>query len=533
MVEPPAKHEESVLSDEQLAELERATEQGHETQHWNCGTASIDEFRRCYTLIESLASPVRDAVGENARPPSLTDYIDLEEIGRGGMGIVYRGLHRKTHRVDAIKVIRPDRLSATAGDRQRDTQHQLLREAQLAARVAHEHIVPVYQVGAVDGCRWFSMQLVAGPSLRDLMDDGPMLPEKAAKIIEQIARAVDKVHRHGVLHGDIKPHNILMESEGQRPLITDFGLADLMESTDVAMGIAGTPAYMAPELADAALQQQSPEQVAAARTIASDIYSLGATLWSLLTGMSPCEDNLNPGQQLHAVVSRELRVSDDGSDGPRDALMRICDRCMKADPEDRYATAGQLADALAEWLNRPRWNQFFPALRRQLQFVVAPVLGLGGFLVWWQLQVAVAEPWIWLTILSGYPPLFLVFSMSQTNSRPADRARRELWSVWTGHLAGTLACLISIRILCDPDSRLAFSLFYPVWAGLSSVAFFAQSGNFWSAYRWIGVAWTGMALLLSMVPDLSPLLFGAAAAMTCVLIARGDQAFDNRNDPTR
>ena len=156
---------------------------------------------------------------------------------------------------------------------------------------------------------------------------------------------------------------------------------------------------------------------------------------------------------------------------------------------------------------------------------MAPVLGLGGLLVSWLLHISASEAWIWTVILSGYPPLFLVFSLSQRDSRSADRARRELWSVWTGHLAGTLACLISLRILCHPDASQAIALFYPVWAGLSSVVFFAKSGNFWTAYRWIGAAWAVIAVVMSVTPGISPILFGGAAALTCVLIARGDDAF--------
>lgn len=525
MNELTRSNENSILSDEQLAELERATERCSDTLTANVGDDELDEFQHCYSLVDSLASPIRDALVESTKPPSLPDYDDLQEIGRGGMGIVYRGLHKKTRRIDAIKVIRPDRVSAAAGAHQRELQHQLQQEAQLAARVAHEHIVPVYQVGEVNGCPWFSMQFVEGQSLRDLMREGPLSPEKAARVIEQIARAVDRVHRHGILHGDIKPHNILIEREEERPLITDFGLADVIETTEVAIGIAGTPAYMAPELAEAALQQRSPEQIAEVRSVASDIYSLGATLWSVLTGMSPCEDNLTAKQQLQAVVSGQLRVNDTRGTSLPDGLVRICQKCMMLDPKARYATAGEFADAVSRWLNRPRWNQFFPGLRNLLQLVVAPVLVLGGVLVWWLLRVGATEAWIWLTILSGYPPLFLVFSMSQTHSRSADRARRELWSVWIGHLAGTLACLISLRVLCHPETGLAISLFYPVWAGLSSVVFFAKSGNFWSAYRWIGAAWAGIAVVMSMTPDISPLLFGGAAAITCALIARGDDAF--------
>jgi serine/threonine-protein kinase len=490
-------------------------------------TEEVDRYQRYYSLVDSLASPIRMALTRSEAPPCLPEYGDLREIGRGGMGIVYRGLHRQTRRVDAVKVIRPDRLAVSAANDAQDVIHRVRKEAQLAARVAHEHIVPVYQVGEVEGCPWFSMQFVDGESLRDIARDARLPREKVVAIVEQVARAVDKVHRHGILHGDIKPHNILIERDGGRPLITDFGLADVVETSEVAGGIAGTPAYMAPELAEAALQQKAPDEVAGIRSVASDVYSLGATLWSALTGKSPCDEDLTPKEQLETVACGQPRFDDESRACIPNALIRVCQRCTSRNPDARYATAGQLADELSKWLNRPRWNRYFPGLRQLLLMVVAPVLGMSGLLVWWLLRVGASEGWIWAAILSGYPPLFLAFSLSQRDSRSADRARRELWSVWTGHLAGTLACIVSLRILCHTELSRAVTLFYPVCAALSCVVFFAKSGNFWVGYRWIGVFWAATAIVMAAAPDISPVLFGGVAALTCVVVARGDDAFQD------
>jgi serine/threonine-protein kinase len=518
---------EAALPDERLAKLERAAERGDTPSIAGDVAEEVDSHQRYYSLVDSLASPIRMALTEREALPCLPEYGDLEEIGRGGMGIVYRGLQRETRRVDAVKVIRPDRLAVSAANGAQDLTHRLRKEAQLAARVAHEHIVPVYQVGEVDGCPWFSMQLVDGESLCDLARDTRLQREKVVAIIEQVARALDKVHRHGILHGDIKPRNILIERDGGRPLITDFGLADVIETPEVAVGIAGTPAYMAPELAEAALQQKSPDEVAGIRSITSDVYSLGATLWCALTGKSPCDQDLTPKEQLETVARGQLGFDDESRARMPNALVRICQTCMSRDPDARYATAGQLADELSRWLNRPRWNRYFPGLRQLLLMVVAPVLGMGGLLVWWLLRVGASESWIWAAILSGYPPLFLAFWLSQRDSRSADRARRELWSVWTGHLVGTLACLVSLRILCQPEFSRAVTLFYPVCAAISCVVFFAKSGNFWIVYRWIGVFWAATAIVMAAAPDISPVLFGGAAALTCVVIARGDDAFQD------
>jgi serine/threonine protein kinase len=173
----------------------------------------------------SSGSILRMAIESLDSPPVLADYEQLVEIARGGMGVVYRGLHKKTQRYDAIKVMRPDRLVGTAHDTLSLLRLQFLRESQLAARVAHEHIVPVYQVGETDDRPWFSMQLVDGRSLHEIARDKALAPERIVCYVERIARAVDVVHRHGILHGDIKPQNILIESHSDRPMISDFGLA--------------------------------------------------------------------------------------------------------------------------------------------------------------------------------------------------------------------------------------------------------------------------------------------------------------------
>ena len=157
--------------------------------------------------------------------------------------------------------------------------------------------------------------------------------------------------------------------------------------------------------------------------------------------------------------------------------------------------------------------------------VVAPLLFVNGVMVWLLLSVRAPEPWIWLAILVGYVPLFATFAASQQSVRSSESARRELWSIWIGHAVGSLACLISLRVLFHPDYDRAIAVFYPCWAVISSVALFAKSGNFWPAYRWIGAAWSAIAVLLAFVPTVSPIAFGAFAALTCIIIAHGDREF--------
>jgi serine/threonine protein kinase len=236
MTSPHFRSSSDGADDETLAQLERLAESGsrselapssrRENRTEGRTLEAVAEHYRLYNLIELLAAPVRLALAADDSPPQLPEYESLEEIGRGGMGVVYRGLHRKLRRLDAIKVIRPDRLADISPESVRQMQYRFERELRLAAYVAHENIVPVYHVGEVDGRPWFSMQFVEGVSLQEFRANGLLAHDQVAVVMEKIARAVNTVHRHGVLHGDIKPHNILIERETNRPLITDFGLAE-------------------------------------------------------------------------------------------------------------------------------------------------------------------------------------------------------------------------------------------------------------------------------------------------------------------
>lgn len=514
--------ESNVPSDEELARLERAAEQGTSVS----GMPFQFEYDRCYQSVEALTGPLRQALFAPSHHMELPDYDELQEIGRGGMGVVYRGVHRQTRRTDAIKVIRPDRLAVHGDHLAQELRQQFRREAQLAARVAHEHIVPIYHVGEVNGCSWYSMQCVDGKSLKELTSGSPLSADHAAKLMEQISRAVNQVHRHGVLHGDIKPHNILVQSEDQKAMITDFGLAHVTGTSDLKTGVAGTPAYMAPELACLALRRASAEELAAVRTSAADIYSLGATLWCALTGNAPVDEHLPLAEQLKNVAAGRLRLTvPEGIRIPAE-LNRICRRCVQSEPELRYSTAGQLADELLHWLNRPRWNRSFPKLQQQLLMIVAPAMVLAGLGVSWLQRLKAPDSLVALTILSSYPALFMVLARASRKDGPPDPAQRELWSIWTGHFAATVASLVSLKVLLGTGAWLP--LFYPMWAGHTSIAFFAKSGNFSVGYRWIGTVWAILAIVLALIPEAGPILFGFSAALTCLMITVGDESYHNR-----
>jgi serine/threonine protein kinase len=526
------QHDET-LPDDLLAKLERLAEEQTAPRRLDtaaelCGSDAglYSEHLRLYEFLDQLTSPIRQALHSTEALPVLPEYEELEEIGRGGMGIVYRSMHKKMQRVDAIKVIRPDRLTNVSPDVIRQMQQRFERELRLAAFVAHEHIVPVYQVGETDGCVWFSMQFVKGTTLHSLSRSGSLVPEHAARYLEKIARAVHTVHGHGILHGDIKPQNILIETETDRPLLSDFGVADFLVSDMLTAptGVAGTPAYMAPELAEAAMRNAGSDEIAAIRSVSSDVYSLGATLWAALTGESP-RSSLRLSDQSSAATTMGFAVAHQCSSQIPQELLRICEQAMAHDPSARQASAGEFADDLGTWLHRPRWNRFFPGLQHLLWMVVAPLLFANGAIVWLLERRDAVEPWIWLAIFFGYVPLFATFSASQQLNRSSESARRELWSIWSGHAVGSLACFICLRTMFHSDPHRVIEVFYPCWAVISSVAFFAKSGNFWPAYRWIGVGWSAIAVLLAIIPTVSPIAFGMFSALTCIIIAQGDREF--------
>ncbi len=166
----------------------------------------------------------------------------------------------------------------------------------------------------------------------------------------------------------------------------------------------------------------------------------GATLWAALTGSSPCYDNRTLREQLADVATGNLKFNKKRRTARLNRhCYRIIGNCVDSKPELRYSTAGELADELTQWLDRPRWNQHFATLRKLLCVVVAPVLLLSGLLVQVLLAMKAAEYWIWLVVFAGYVPLFATFLASQRMGHGAWQAHRELWSIWAGHLCATIS----------------------------------------------------------------------------------------------
>jgi serine/threonine-protein kinase len=265
------------------------------------------------------------------------NYEILEEIGRGGMGVIYRARQRHSRRIVALK-----RMVSYHAD-SRETRERFRREAEAATSLDHPNILPIYEVGqGEDGLPFFSMKYAAGGSLQNAGRALRHKPRECVRLMAKVAHAVQFAHEHGVLHRDLKPGNILLDGRGE-PFVTDFGLAKWLDaSTDLTrtLTIFGTPGYIAPE------QAKGP---AANLTPAADVYSLGAILFDLFMGHPPFlgEHALAVIQQASEKPAPKLRSLAPAFD--RD-LETICAHCLERDPQARYRSAGHLATDLERWL---------------------------------------------------------------------------------------------------------------------------------------------------------------------------------------
>ena len=266
----------------------------------------------------------------------LGDYELLEEVGRGGQGVVFRARQKSLNRIVALKVIRLGQWASKVHLK------RFRLEAEAAARLEHPGIVPIHEVGERDGSCYFSMKFVEGGQLDEVARREPMPFRRAAELIAKVARTVHYAHEHGILHRDIKPGNILLDAKGE-PHLTDFGLARLVESersVTHTLDVLGTPSYMAPE--------QAMGHNAAISSV-TDVYALGAVLYQLLTDQLPFAGGATY-ETIKLLLDSEPkhpRVINPKID--RD-LSTICLKCLEKDPNRRYSSALALAEDLERWL---------------------------------------------------------------------------------------------------------------------------------------------------------------------------------------
>jgi serine/threonine protein kinase/tetratricopeptide (TPR) repeat protein len=319
-----------------------------------------------------------NGAGGMEMPEELGDYQLMEEIGRGGQGLVYRARQKSLNRIVALKVIGLGRWATTAHIK------RFRLEAEAAASLDHPSIVPIHEIGESDGSCYFSMKLVEGRPLDEVVKREPISNRRAAELIVKLARTVHYAHKRGILHRDIKPGNILIDADGE-PHLTDFGLARLIERESTITGTMvealGTPSYMAPEQAAGD---------AAQLTSATDVYGLGAVFYHVLTGHPPFAGGTTY-ETVRLVLESEPRQPWLWNPKVDRDLSTICLKCLDKDPQRRYSSALALAEDLERWLKHEpiqarrtgvltrgkKWMRRKPAIAALIASLVALAVTVG------------------------------------------------------------------------------------------------------------------------------------------------------------
>jgi hypothetical protein len=428
-------------------------------------------------------APEGRLVAPDAAPPAeLGDFKLLEEIGRGGMGVVYRARQCSLDRLVALKVL------LRGSDASPADQERFRAEAAAVARLDHPNIVPIFETGEAAGWRYFGMKMIDGANLSQRMAEGPLPQREAARIVRDVARAIHYAHERGVVHRDLKPANILLDSASQ-PHVTDFGLAKRHAAGNTLTttgAILGTPSYMAPEQAAGGRGEVGP---------ASDVFSLGAILYALLTGRPPFQgatavDTLLLVLEQDAVPPRLLNALVDSD------LEMIALRSLQKPPELRYASAEALADDLDAYLSGEpiaarsgRISQVVARLFRETHH--ATVLENWGVLWMWHAALLVVlcgvtnwlhlrraawpvfnQPWPYVLLWGGglavWAPIFWAL---RRRSGPVTAVERHIAHVWAGSIVAVIGLFVVEALLGLPVLKLS-----PVLGLISGMVFVVKAG---------------------------------------------------------
>ena len=446
-------------------------------------------------------------------PCNFGDYELLEELGRGGMGVVYRARQVTLGRVVALKMILRGQLASPA-DRER-----FQAEAKAAAKLDHPGIVPVYEVGDVRDRPYFTMKYVPGTTLSQRLADGPLPSREAATLLAEVARAIHFAHSRGVLHRDIKPSNILLD-EQNRPHVTDFGLAkQLTENASLTKSgaVLGTPAYMAPEQAAGARGNVGPT---------SDVYSLGVVLYHMLTGRPPFQ-GASPVDTVLMVLEQDPvppRLLNPKAD--RDLEM-IALRCLQKPTDLRYPTAAALASDLEAYLKDEsisarsgRFGQVLASLMRETHHAV--VLENWGLLwMWHSLALFVAclltniLYWLqdqdrmhyFLLWTAGFGAWAAVFWALRRRMGPVTFVERQIAHVWASSMIG-----IALLFPLEYWLKLPVLTLAPVLGIINGMVFLVKAGILSGEFYVQSLALFVTAGLMAYFPRHAHLIFGVVSA---------------------
>lgn len=464
------------------------------------------------------AQPVQDQDRLPTAADSPPDYELLAELGRGGMGVVYRARQRTLDREVALKMMLAG-AHASAADRAR-----FQAEAAAAAQLDHSGIVPVFEVGQWRDLPYFTMQFVAGQTLAQRLADGPLEPREAARLLAQVARAVHYAHTRGVLHRDLKPSNILLDREG-RPHVADFGLARRLEAPAELTrsgAILGTPNYMAPEQAAGQRGQVGP---------ASDVYALGCVLYHLLTGQPPfqaatavdtvlmlLEQDPTPPRQLNRQIDR--------------ALEQIVLKCLQKPVDLRYDSAAALADDLEAYLAGEPISARSGALADVVTRLLgathhAPVLENWGLLWMWHSVVLLAlclatnvMHWRGVDRVTPYLMLWMVgigvwagiFWTLRRRAGPVTLVERQIAHVWAASIITNAMLYLIEAMLGLPVLTLS-----PVLGLTGGAVFLVKAAILSGEFYVYAAAQFALAIVMARFPSVGITLFGVVSGLSFFL----------------
>jgi len=446
-------------------------------------------------------------------PFQLGDYLLREELGRGGMGIVYRAT-RLTDGVEvAIKMMLKGEFASDV-DRQR-----FQAEAEAAARLNHPNIIPIYEIGQHHGRSFFCMKLVIGMTLSDRLAKGPMPARRAAQLMMDISQAIDCAHDQGVLHRDLKPSNILLDDEGI-PYIADFGLAKqdrCRHSLTKSGAVIGTPSYMAPEQAAGA--RGEVRQV-------SDVYSLGAILYHMLTGRPPFLGATPVDTVLMVLEQDPVAPRVINRRANRDLEM-IAMRCLQKPQDLRYTNAGDLANEFQAFLRNEsisaregRLGQVISNLFRETHH--AAVLENWGLLWMWHslvlLIACVATNVVylygdrnplhyWLMWTAGFGTWAVVFWCVRRRMGPVTFVERQIAHVWAASM-----CCVALLFPLEMKLELQVLSLAPLLGVVAGMTFLIKAGILYGGFYIQAVALFATAIAMALAPRYALTYFGIVVA---------------------
>jgi hypothetical protein len=471
-----------------------------------------------------MAAGATDAFASSG-PPEVPGHEILDELGRGGMGVVFRARQVSLGRIVALKMI-----SAPAADD--ESLARFRAEAEAVARLTHPNIVQIYEVGRAGGAGaggrpYLSLEFAPGGSLSKAIAGRPQNDRRAAETVAALARAVQHAHDRGILHRDLKPANVLLAGDGT-PKLTDFGLAKCLDGGGGDLRtrtgeIVGSPGYMGPEQATGQTNLFGP---------ATDVYGLGTILYEMLTGRPPFRGS-SPIETLRQVIDRDPDPPRRHNPAVDRDLQNICLKCLEKEPEHRYPSAAALADDLERWsrgdsvmasgtnvlerldraLGRSHQAAAFARLA-DMSFWFAGALAAGHAATFALVRAEAGEAALTATRMGMYAVMGAVFLLFHRNrSVAASAAERQFWSTWLGYFIAAALASVCVKIMI-PDLTAAKRelVRYSLWSLLLGMGFFSLGASFWGWCYAFGVGFMGLAVVASFELDYAPLIFGGGVA---------------------